>query len=432
MERRNFIKSVGAAGVLSLIGNRLAPPLLAAPATDKPLFITATCPGGWDVSLFCDPRYGADFPLNRFGEGDLRKFGPFTLGPGSAAAVQFFERYSKKIMLLNGVFAETIDHGVGQRLACSGGAGTGFPCFDALVAASLGPTLGLSFISGGGYDETAHEIAKTLSAPSLIQAMSSTIGKDNVFSSSDTSAISASIAARLKRKQAQAQLAIRQKNMNLLAQARQGWGAFPGVLKTVADLQAKVPLVQGVTGDDKAVKDYRNQLFLSIQLALAGYVNNATVSANIAFGNCDQHSNFPQHHLELDGFFIGMDYLWRAAEYLGISDRLNVMMGSDFSRSPFAIGAANDQGKEHWAQTTSIILMGTNVPGETLIGSTTRDKSFKAEMIDPKTLKPAASGVPLLRSHVHNELRRIAGIQDHPIVKKYPLILPGGPIRILA
>ncbi|MBC7661150.1 MAG: DUF1501 domain-containing protein [Chitinophagaceae bacterium] len=433
MDRRNFLQGLGAAGIVSMADGPFGGSLKAASLPDRPLYINASCSGGWDVSYFCDPKFGANFPLNKFTANDLKKIGPFTLGPMSTGALQFFQKYESQIMLINGVYAETINHDVGNRLTSSGSADAGFPCFDALVAACLGPSLGLSFISGGGYDETGHIVAKSIASDSLVSALASMSGAAGPFLPADLSAVSAAVNARLQRKRVSETLDVRQRNMDFLSNSRKGWDSFPAVVKTIADLRANVPLVVDVTGGPKTRIDATNPIFASAQIALAGYVNNATVAANLNCGNCDQHSAFELHVPVIDSFFVGMDYFWRAAKYLGVADNVTLMMGSDFARTPYIDPptAATSPGKAHWGDTTSVVLMGKHVAGGTLIGSSTMDASFRANPINPKTLKEAASGVPILRSHIHDELRRVAGIKDHDLAKKYPLLIHGGPIRLL-
>ena len=209
-------------------------------------------------------------------------------------------------------------------------------------------------------------------------------------------------------------------------------------MATLADLQANVPLVDGVVGNAGArVTAASNPLFLASQLALAGYVNGATVSANLAMGNLDQHTGFALHPLRIDSFFVGPDYFWRAAAYLGVADRVVMMTGSDFTRSPHAIGPAGSQGKDHWIGTTSCLFMGPRISGGRRIGASTLGTKATdagasyAMALDPKTLKPAASRVIIQREHVHYEMRRLIGLQGKALDLAYPLRLPTKPVVLL-
>ena len=82
----------------------------------------------------------------------------------------------------------------------------------------------------------------------------------------------------------------------------------------------------------------------------------------------------------------GIDYLWEAAEEAGIADRLLVIVGSDFSRTPYYNSA---QGKDHWSVGSYIIMeKGKRYTNRYVDGS---DEGQNAIKIDPATLK--ASGI---------------------------------------
>ena len=444
MDRRKFIETLGAAGLMAAIGANGRPARAQSKVSHNlPLFVNALGNGAWDVTLFVDPKTDKQrlYPGNLFNEGDLVQAGAFTLGPVSKGAVQFFQRYSSKILLINGVFAETIDHLTGQQIAMSGSSQQGFPCFSALIAAQAGASLGLPFVSGGSYDETAKTVAKTLAVPSVITAMRSVSDTSaSAYSTSDITVITNAVAARLARKRSASATPNSQKLLGLLDQARQGWSSFPGVLQTLADLQANVPVTDTVVGGPGANTTTNNQMLLGIQLGLAGYVNNATISINLDCGTFDQHTDlYPNHVQSLDNYFIGLDYLMRAADHLGIADRIFLMGGSDFTRSPHIINPGPNYGKDHWFGTTSVVVIGPGITGNRVIGKTTDGygnaddtKALQAMPLDAKTLQPtsAATGVTLTRAYIHSELRRIAGLQKTPLDLQFPLETATAPVTL--
>ena len=443
MDRRKFIETLGAAGLMATLGPGGRPARAqSTPSHNLPLFVNALAAGAWDVSLFLDPKTDGQklYPANLFKESDYVQTGAFTLGPASTGALQFFKRYSSKILLLNGVFAETIDHVTGQQLSMSGSSQQGFPCFSALAAAKAGASLGLPFISGGSYDETAKLVAKTLAVPSVVTAMRSVSDSTaSAYSNADITVITNAVAARLARKKAAAATPNRQKVTGLLDQARQGWAAFPGVLQTLADLQANVPVTDGgVVGGAGAITT-NNSMLLGIQLALAGYVNNATISLNLNLGSFDQHTNlYPDHIVQVDSYFIGLDYLMRAAAHLNVADRVFVMGGSDFTRSPHIINPGANYGKDHWFGTTSVLVMGPGITGNRVIGKTTDGygdpddtKALQAMPLDAKSLQPTSgSGVTLTRAYIHSELRRMAGLSQTPLDAQFPLDMATAPVTL--
>lgn len=444
MDRRKFIESLGAAGLMAALGAHGRPARAqSTPSHNLPLFVSGLATGAWDVSLFFDPKTDGQrlYPANNFAQSDLVQVGNFTLGPVSTGAVQFFQRYTNQILLLNGVFAETIDHNTGQQLAMSGSAQQGFPCFSALIAAQAGANLGLPFISGGAYDETARLVAKTLAVPSVVTAMRSVTGSTgSAYSNADITVITNAVAARLARKHAGSAAMPNRKNLTgVLEQARLGWSAFPGVLQTLADLQANVPITDSVVGGPGADTTTNNSMLLGIQLGLAGYVNNATVSLNLQVQSFDQHTSlYPDHTQKMDTYFVGLDYLMRAAAHLNISDRIFFMGGSDFTRSPHVISPGPSFGKDHWFGTTSLLIMGPGITGNRIIGKTTDgygntddSQALQAMPLDPKTLQPTSTGgVTMTRAYIHSELRRVAGLQNTPLDAQYPLDIATAPLRL--
>lgn len=444
MDRRRFIETLGAAGLMAALGpnGRPARAAQATPSHNLPLFVHALAQGAWDVTLFLDPKTDGQrlYPGNLFSESDLVQTGAFSLGPVSTGALQFFARYAPKILLINGIYAETIDHNTGQQLAMSGSSQQGFPCFSALTAAMAGPTLGLPFVSGGSYDETAKTVAKTLAVPSVVTAMQS-VGNTSAsaYSTADITVITNAVAARLARKQAAAATSNRHQQIGLLNQARQGWSAFPGVLQTLADLQANVPITDGVVGGPGADTSTNNPMLLSIQLGLAGYVNNATISINLNVAGFDTHTDlYPAQVSTIDTYFVGLDYLMRAAAHLNISDRIFLTGGSDFARSPHIINPGADYGRDHWLGTTSVLAMGPGITGNRVIGKSTDGygdpddtKALQAMPLDAKTLQPTTgTGVTLTRAYIHSEMRRLAGLQQSPLNAQFPLDMATSPVTL--
>ena len=101
------------------------------------------------------------------------------------------------------------------------------------------------------------------------------------------------------------------------------------------------------------------------------------------------------------------------AERQGVRDRVVVVVGSDFGRTP---GYNDGNGKDHWS-ITSMMVMGAGIRGNRVVGGST--DSHQALGIDTSTLLPVDSGGLTLRpEHVHHALRRLAGIDVDPIVTK--------------
>ena len=111
-----------------------------------------------------------------------------------------------------------------------------------------------------------------------------------------------------------------------------------------------------------------------------------------------------------------LDYIFDTAEMMGLGGNLNVVVGSDFGRTP---QYNMNQGKDHW-NVTSMLFSGPNIPGDVTVGAS--DAEFKPMKFDRATLQPSDSGVRINTNHVHKALRRLAGVDQTDAAKQFPLI----------
>ena len=109
-------------------------------------------------------------------------------------------------------------------------------------------------------------------------------------------------------------------------------------------------------------------------------------------------------------------YATQRAEELGIRDKLVIVLQSEMGRTP-KYNSGN--GKDHWS-VGSIMFMGAGIQGNRVIGATNNEQF--AEKIEPQTWKvDAEQGMRIRPEHIHLALRELAGIQDHPFSRKFPL-----------
>jgi hypothetical protein len=112
----------------------------------------------------------------------------------------------------------------------------------------------------------------------------------------------------------------------------------------------------------------------------------------------------------------GIAYLVRRAGELKIRDQLVVVLQSEMGRTP---NYNTGNGKDHWS-IGSAMFLGRGIKGNRVIGATD-EKQFTIP-IDAKTLKlDKEKGVRIRPEHLHESLRELAGIADHPLSKKFPL-----------
>ena len=66
-----------------------------------------------------------------------------------------------------------------------------------------------------------------------------------------------------------------------------------------------------------------------------------------------------------------------------------------------------------------MMLMGRGIRGGRVIGAT--DENQLPRTIDPNTLALDDSGVRITPGHIHAAIRRLGGIEDHPLAAPYGL-----------
>ena len=152
------------------------------------------------------------------------------------------------------------------------------------------------------------------------------------------------------------------------------------------------------------------------QLAIAAYKAGIAASANLTVGGFDTHGDHDNRQFaSLRRYLEGVDFLMEEAERQGIADNIVVVMGSDFGRTP---GYNMNMGKDHWS-ITSMMFMGTGIPGNTVIGET--NHGHVAKTVNPETLELDENGIRITPEHIHLSLRQLAGVWGHPLEQNFPI-----------
>ena len=154
------------------------------------------------------------------------------------------------------------------------------------------------------------------------------------------------------------------------------------------------------------------------QLALAGFKSGLTVSANVVMGGFDTHGSHDLNQTrQVIKLISGIGHILDEIEKQGLSDKVNVVVGSDFGRGPHYNGENSNSGKDHWP-IGSTLVFGPGVEGDRVIGATTDEQL--AQLVDPMTLQAGSSGVKLRPAEIHLALRKLADI-DPALIAAYPL-----------
>jgi len=425
MNRRNALKLLGSAGLTafmpSLLNRALAQAMDPVPWSG-PLYIVIQANGGWDVTSFCDPKENIPGQpiINTWAQtGSTQQAGNLSYAP-FANNQALFEKYYSYMLVVNGVDSQTNAHDAGKTHNWSGRLSAGFPSFPALLSSITAPTLPMSFLTNGGYAETARLIRATRVnniAPLnniLFPNTPEILPGDRFFDQDDLDIVTAASSARLTRLQAQNALLPRQQNNRDIYAASlgssDGFDAFAALLPSEEELQPTV--------DDQGNPAPLKQ---QAQLALLAFKAGVSMTADLTYNVFDTHTNHDAlQSTGLSNLADAIDFVWDFAEQQGIADRLTVYVASDFGRTP---RYNSNAGKDHWP-IGSAIFMRKNAPwGNRVVGLT--DAGHNAQKIDPVTLQADDSnGVLIHPGHLMDALRRLATIDSDPLALKFPLKMP--------
>jgi len=417
MDRRDFLKIASTAGLGVAAASLPFSSDASAETYTGTFWVTINAGGGWDPTSFCDPKGSKGMtdpdPMNHYLATDIgtavgstsgMQYAPDPDGNNKA----FFDKYCKDLMVLNGVDTSTNSHEVGSRVTWSGTLVENKASFAALVAGAYGNALPMAYITNGGYDVSAGVVAVTrvgnvdavrrIAYPNII---------DPLYDQNQTPFYTEETAARITETRNARHMAYAEKqNLPRIQQSM-------GMLFTARSGQNELKKLTEYLPAQLEQENLRRQA----QIALAAYRAGICVSANLGIGGFDTHGNNDQQQFaRLAEIWSGIDYLIEEAKKVGVWGNMVIVVGSDFGRTP---GYNDGNGKDHWS-ITSMLVMGKGIPGDTVIGKTT--ERHNPLNVDPNTLAPVeGGGVRLKPGHVHRALRRLAGIDQNPVVTRFPI-----------
>ena len=166
MKRRTVLKGLLTGTSVAVSGFRI--PLTHASDYDGKLFVFVQADGGWDPTSFCDPK--SNTPGERvINHQEIQQAGNIPYAP-FARNESFFEKYHHRMLVINGVDAQTNSHTVGIVHNWSGRNSEGYPSMSALLAARYGDGLPVSYLSFGGFGDTGGLVRYTrLNNPDLLR-----------------------------------------------------------------------------------------------------------------------------------------------------------------------------------------------------------------------------------------------------------------------
>ena len=427
MDRRHFLSlsvlAGLAAGVAPSIRSRLFAQSMNPPDPNQapytgPFFIFVNAGGGWDPTMVCDPKGGPTvntFDPNTIGTdaGNIR-YAPISyMVNGNAYSNQtFFQKFHDRLLVLNGIDMQTNNHDTGTRYTWSGHLEDGYPPLAAIIAAANAPGKPLGFLSNGGYEYTAG-IAPLTRLDNI-----DTIGRiaypnrpdpNNVMSAYHTS----STFDRIRQYQSDrlAALASRQ-TLPVYHDTMQQLLATRGGSNLLERLTQYLPTRDTLNSANN------NPILYQGMIALAAYQAGVTAAVNLSVGGFDTHSDHDRNQTSAIGpLLYGVDTLMDRIAMLNLQDKVVIVIGSDFGRTPFY---NDNHGKDHWS-VTSVMMMGAGIAGNRVVGAS--DDGFRARGFDVASMTPAdSSSVKLNPMQIHLALRNLAGVQGSPIANQFPIL----------
>jgi hypothetical protein len=420
MERRKFLGLGVLAGLAAgvtpgarrvLDAQPLPPNSSAQPYTGR-FFLMIDAGGGWDPTMVCDPKGG---DINRqFMPSAIRSAGnipyaPITY-PDGYTNQRFFEKYHQRLLVLNGIDMQTNNHDSGNRFTWSGHLEDGYPPLAAMVAAALAPGRPLGFLSNGGYENTVG-IVPLARLPSV-----DTIGRIAYPNRTDPAMeqaryLSEASYLRIQRYQRERTVAMADASTLL---------AYENSMRQLVATRSGSNLLERLMTylpNNAELGRATNPILRQGMVALAAYQAGVTAAANLAVGGFDTHGNHDASQgAALSRLLQGVDQLMDRVEMLGLTDRVTVIVGSDFGRTP---NYNAQMGKDHWS-VTSMLLMGAGVRGNRVIGAT--NEGQRARGLDFATLAVSDSSTRRLNpKSIHTSLRRLAGVETSEVARQFPI-----------
>ncbi len=429
MNRRHFLQLLGSVGMTAVTLRH--GPLQAADPNRHYIFVHAG--GGWDPTSLCDPKGNtprADNrgPVNHYAVNDIGEVGngiryaPFpdpdlatsTLRDDMAITSfdAFFNDLASDLLVINGIDMQTNNHDTGTRTMWSGSDVQTQPALGALIAQADAPDSPLAFLTNGGYDYSDGLIAPTRVSGSGIfrelayperynTAPDANLDDDATYYLHPDihQMVDSARTRRLQKLITDTRLPQRRVAMSRLYTVQ---GSDSNLHRLIDALPASPS--GGLRGQ--------------AEVAIAAFQSQVASCANLTVGGFDTHGDHDRNQsFSLASLIDGVHYLWSLINSAGLSDRVTVLVGSDFGRTPYYNGG---NGKDHW-NVTSMLAFGAGVSGNRVVGGT--NAHYEALTVDPATLMPSTTGgaVRLTCGHIHHALRRLAGIENDAVARQYAL-----------
>ena len=411
MNRRKFLKAMGVGLAIN------AMPGVKLYAADEnytgKFLITLRANGGWDQTLFCDPKENVpgerkitNWSINE----QTRKAGNIPYAPFGKTP-DFFEKYYQDILVVNGINTKRNAHN-GSRQVMNTGARGGKPSVSALFAGVYGSTMTLPWLAAPSDRTWSGKLTPRTRLGSddgllpLIEPQKQSLGSSNVsLHTKDYELMNNFLGNELTHIEA---------DEFRVPRATQMLKEFERSSKQDPRIKALSTIL--TTAERSAFR--KNSVNESTLFAMAAFKSGMSVAADYQTGGFDTHnSNDRRQESQYNTLLEAVDFIWYLAEQMDIQDRIIVQLESDFGRTPRY--NSNNEGKDHWSVGSKVIMEKNASYTNRVLGGT--DEGLKALKFDPATLEPSSTGTQIGAHHFNHAFREYLGLNAHPYGQKYHL-----------
>jgi hypothetical protein len=419
MNRRHFIQKLTLAAGWGGLGLAAPAPLFAQSNYGGKLLFNLQLDGGMDVTSFCDPKSNqpGEDEINIWARTqEIQTAGNINYAP-FASNGDFFNKYHQDMLVINGVDAQTNSHTVGVLHNWSGRNSNGYPSLTALHAAVHAPALPLSYLNFGGFGNT-EDLVRSSRISEIRQIQNILFPNNEQYNPERqyhrTSDFDRIRALQLKTAQDLAAKtnipAGQKKSRRFFAEAltqADGLGAFADSIPSQDQLQQTREISQNI----------RSNLHQQVQISLLAMKAGVTVASDLIQSGFDTHQDHERDHaLLLSTVTDAIDYFWTYAEELGLANRIVLVIGSDFGRTPI-YNAGN--GKDHWPIGSYVVMERNASYTNREFGET--DGGHNAYPVNLQTGKQDYTNGTLINpKHIHLGLRKHLGLHNNGLSNPFP------------
>lgn len=414
MKRRTFLRGLASAACMRVLLR--SPSAMAQKTNPGPAFFLVHAGGGWDTANGLDPRLkgGEDELAITTGQKLIQSVGPFRHRLDHPKIGEFLTSYGEDLAVII-LKMDSNDHGAGTDNMATGSMAMEDPAIGALFAKTYADgVLPTPFIVAGGSIKTGSlvPVANLGSVSNLQKVLTpNQINQDTTYYPGSVAGLLNSFRKqRLAERLSGAHLPSHMKALEQLLMVAQGKEELSSIASELS---------QAGEGFDPVTEVLLDLVELDMVRAVS-----------LSEGGFDTHGGDGQQQLPslMAKYFGRVTNLWSRAKERGLSGKVLIVGGSEFSRTPNLNGG---KGTDHWPGTNTVFLLGHKVKPQ-VIGQS--DEAWYAQALDPKTFVPkaaSAGGVIPTIADFHLALRQIVQI-DPALLSQFPLSGSGLDATLLA